>query len=76
MFVLEEGEGFEGVVSSLHPPEKDIDRIFQAEDPLETMGDNPGEIREQKIMELDDQNYQDDHQESEEANQEELDYIE
>lgn len=75
MFVLEEGEGFEGIVSSLHPPEKDLERVFHQEERFETMDDNTGNIKEQKIMEFDDQNYQDDHEESEEANQDELDYI-
>lgn len=77
MFVLEEGEGFEGVVSSLHSPDKDIDKLF--EKPNRQRGsynDNPGKVKEQKVMEFEDGNYQDyDHQESEMANQEEMNYM-
>lgn len=61
MFVLEE-DG----VSPLHPPEKDLDRRFYEQD----QDDNPGEVKEQKVMEFDEE-YQE-HQESEIANQEEM----
>lgn len=79
LFVLEEGEGFEGVVSSLHPPENDIDRLFEDNTNRrhDTSPDHPGQIKEQKVMEFEDGNYDnyDDHQESELANQDEINYM-
>lgn len=77
MYVLEEGEGFEGLISSLHPPEKDIDRLFYNENYNENMkNDYEGDIKEEKVMQFEEENYQDEeHMESEEANQEEINYI-
>ena len=75
LYVLEEGEGYEGVISSLHPPENDIDRLFEENRQVEEQHGHTGRVREENIMEFDDGGYQDDHQESEEANQEEMNYI-
>lgn len=75
VFVLEEGEGFEGVVSSLHPPEKDLDRLFENER-QQQYNENTGYVQAEKEMEFGDENYQDEeHMESEEANQEEINYM-
>lgn len=78
IYVLEEGEGFEGIVSSLHPPENDIDRLF--EEPITPSKPDhmeyTGHVQEENMMDFEGENYQDEeHMESEEANQEEVNYI-
>lgn len=75
LYVLEEGEAYEGIISSLHPPENDIDRLFSERRQAEEQHEHTGRVKEENIMEFDDGGYQDDHQESEEANQEEMNYI-
>ena len=75
LFVLEEGQGYEGIISSLHPPENDIDKLFNDNRPTDENQEHIGRVKEENIMEFDDGGYQDDHQESEEANQEEINYI-
>lgn len=77
MFVLEEGEGFEGAVSSLHPPENDLDRLFNENPkPIDPQADPTGKVTQERVMEFEDEGYQEqDHQESDQANQEEMEYI-
>lgn len=75
MFVIEEGQGFEGVVSSLHHPDKDIDQHFKESHDYASLEHTQGAKANENIHMDEGGELYYDHQESDEANQEEMDYV-